>query len=364
MASNSTSSNSQPIETLPLTDQMIIPSLHQNTCPQVDSTDIANQLIIPSQHLVVSLCPTPTNNTSVIAQASPNDIAAPEKELIMCAVKLAMLEKLATGLGVLGFMVATVVLLGGLLTMLELKDFVLVGLMLFIEGIRIFFCMHCSPQVMMQNICFISYLFYWLQLVTVIIIGALSAMRLASQDFGKTEEAIRDFTLNLFYAVVLTEAHVLLAKKAFFEWKVSYCKLLKKMTSECGLDRSDKISIERFFNDVYYKSVTGSIFDALKMDLITFAEELLVSSSGEEQLTGARILEALSIHEHLSDVALRKIGASPAVIKRLIQMRICNNIFEENIRNSANVILRKLAHKEPKVLGVAGMEEAMRPVQI
>ncbi|KAF3338978.1 hypothetical protein FCM35_KLT16449 [Carex littledalei] len=335
MASSSTSSNSQPIEALPLRDQMIIPNLHQ-TCPQVDSTDIANQLIIPSLDVVVSSCPTPTNNTSDIVQASPNDIiAAPEKELIMCAVKLAALEKLATGLGVLGFMVATVVLLGGLLTLLELEDFVLIGLMLFIEGIRIFCRMHCTPQLMMQNICFISCLFYWFQIVTVIIIGALSAMRLASQDF---------------------DTHVLLAKKAFFEWKVSYCELLKKVNNECGLGPSDMVAIERFFNDAYSKSVTGSIFDALKMDLVTFAGEFLVSSVGEEQLMGVRTLKALSIHEHLSDATLRKIGASTAVIKRLIQMQTYNNIFEENIRNSANEIVRKLAHKEPKVLGMSMSE--------
>ncbi|XP_078161141.1 uncharacterized protein LOC144556627 [Carex rostrata] len=295
------------------------------------------------------------------AQVSANDvIAAPEKELIICAFKIAVLEKVASWLGVVGFMVATVVLLGGLVTLLEIKDFVLIGLLLVIEGIRIIFRMHYTQQLMMMPI--ISFINRWFQLVSAIIIDALSTMQLASQDFGKIEKAhntIRDISLNIFYAVVLVEAHVLLAKNAFFEWKVSYCELLKKVTNECGLDLSDMISIERFFNDAYYKSVTGNIFYALKMDLIIFAEELLVSSSGEEQLTGARILEALSIHEHLSDAALCKIGASTAVIKRLIQMRTCNNIFEENIRNSANVILRKLAHKEPKVLGVAGMEEAM-----
>lgn len=63
---------------------------------------------------------------------------APEKKLTMFALGLAVLEKAASGLGALGFVWATVVLLGGFAITLERKDFWFITVILLIEGTRIF----------------------------------------------------------------------------------------------------------------------------------------------------------------------------------------------------------------------------------
>ncbi|KAK8952296.1 hypothetical protein KSP39_PZI003791 [Platanthera zijinensis] len=65
-------------------------------------------------------------------------IEAPEKKLTLFALRLAILEKAASGIGALGFIWATVVLLGGFATSLQRKDFWFVTVILLVEGARIF----------------------------------------------------------------------------------------------------------------------------------------------------------------------------------------------------------------------------------
>ncbi|EFJ37203.1 hypothetical protein SELMODRAFT_77290 [Selaginella moellendorffii] len=65
-------------------------------------------------------------------------ILAPEQELTIVALRLAILEKAATGLGVLAFVWATVVLLGGFVTNIKPFDFWVVSALLLTEGTRVF----------------------------------------------------------------------------------------------------------------------------------------------------------------------------------------------------------------------------------
>lgn len=69
---------------------------------------------------------------------SPTTETAPEKKLTLFALRLAVLEKAATGLGTLGFIWATVVLLGGFAITLDKTDFWFITIILLIEGARIF----------------------------------------------------------------------------------------------------------------------------------------------------------------------------------------------------------------------------------
>ncbi|KAF8021341.1 hypothetical protein BT93_G1699 [Corymbia citriodora subsp. variegata] len=72
-----------------------------------------------------------------VSPASPA-VPAPEKKLTLFALRLAILEKAATGLGALGFIWATVVLLGGFAITIENTDFWFITIILLIEGARIF----------------------------------------------------------------------------------------------------------------------------------------------------------------------------------------------------------------------------------
>lgn len=86
----------------------------------------------PSQSNEDDTSPVSTGNTVGVSDS------APEKKLTMFALGLAVLEKGASGLGAIGFVWATVVLLGGFAITLEMKDFWFVTVILLIEGTRIF----------------------------------------------------------------------------------------------------------------------------------------------------------------------------------------------------------------------------------
>ncbi|MCI34691.1 hypothetical protein A2U01_0055911, partial [Trifolium medium] len=83
-------------------------------------------------------------------------------------------------------------------------------------------------------------------------------------------------------------------EKAYWQWQVNHCKLLEEVNDECDLGSSGMVSIRRFFYDAYSRCVNGSIFDGLKMDMVSFAMDLLASNSPDEQLMGARILRQFS----------------------------------------------------------------------
>ncbi|XP_048440420.1 uncharacterized protein LOC103932103 [Pyrus x bretschneideri] len=73
-----------------------------------------------------------------VASPTAQPVPAPEKKLTLFALRLAVLEKVATGLGTLGFIWATVVLLGGFAIELDQTDFWFITIILLIEGTRIF----------------------------------------------------------------------------------------------------------------------------------------------------------------------------------------------------------------------------------
>ncbi|RVX21878.1 hypothetical protein CK203_001386 [Vitis vinifera] len=122
------------------------------------------------------------------------------------------------------------------------------------------------------------------------------------------------------------------------------------------------VSIRRFFYDAYSKCVNGSIFDGLKMDMVSFAMDLLASNSPDEQLIGARILRQFAMSERYSDDTLQKIGINLPVIERLVEMLNWKDPQEEEIRQSAAEILSKLAGKKQNSLRVAGIPGAMESI--
>ncbi|KAK4771675.1 hypothetical protein SAY87_032207 [Trapa incisa] len=374
---------------------------------------------------------------------------APEKKLTLFALRLAVLEKTATGIGALGFIWATVVLLGGFAITLDKTDFWFITIILLIEGTRIFSRSHelewqhqatwsitdagvssfralrSNSLSMMQavraffgrtavssgkneeeraesrydhgdsgrtglqrkptrtwtssdvplltygNWLFlsrnVSKLLYWLQILSATACVVLSLMKLIRHDYGDVakgdmDKRNRKSALYIFYALALAEALLFLMEKAYWEWKVSYCKLLEKVNEECELGTSGEVSIQRFFYDSYSRCVNGSIFDGLDMDMITFSTELLGSSSPDEQLIGIRILRQFVIKERFSEDTLQKIGTNISVIERLVEMLNWKDSQQEEARSNAAEILSKLAGKKQNSLRVAGIPGAMESI--
>lgn len=226
---------------------------------------------------------------------SPTTNIAPEKKLTLFALQLAVLEKASTGLGTLNFIWATVVLLGGFAVTLEKTDFWFVTIILVVEGTRIF-CrsqelewqheatwsitdgaigiksfkemvstskhraevttprtptrMWVSSEVPLLPYAkwffllrHVSRILYWLQLISATASVVLSSMKLVRHDFGEVTN--RDTgkrncrsALYTFYSLALAEALLFLIEKAYWEWQVSYCKLLEEVNDGCDLGPS------------------------------------------------------------------------------------------------------------------------------
>ncbi|XP_047050862.1 uncharacterized protein LOC124656101 [Lolium rigidum] len=340
--------------------------------------------------------------------------AGPERKLTLLALRLAILEKAASGLGALGFIWATVVLLGGFAITLGKDDFWSVTIILLIEGARIFSRSHelewqhqatwslsaagrSSFRLVARSFRFVFGLdtgtpkstasadsgwswrlrswgflsrhvgraFYWLQLASATACVTLSAVRLVRQDFGDAVDARtnRRSALDIFYGLALAEALLFLAEKAVWEWEVSHCRLLERVASECHLAGAPGLlAIRRFFYDAYSRCVDGSIFDGLRMDLVSFAEELLVEGSHDEQRIGVGILVNVAGSPRLGDAALRRVGTSPAVMERLVEMLSWKGAAEAGARASAALVVSKLASKKRNALRVAGVPGAIESV--
>ncbi|CAH2054866.1 unnamed protein product [Thlaspi arvense] len=375
--------------------------------------------------------------SSAIAFHRSSSSPAPEQKLTLLALRLAILEKIATCLGTLGFIWATVVLLGGFAITLEKSDFWFITIILLIEGTRIFSRSHelewqhqatwtvagvgissfralqSSSISLLRNLkrisrlrerdcvvgrqetfddlrttrtwkksseahllpyarwlyisSYVSRLLYWLQLLSATACVALSSYKLVRHDYGdvqdgEMDERNRQSALSIFYSLALAEALLFLAEKAYWEWQVNVCSLLENVTRECGFGVTGMVSIKRFFYDAYSKSVNGSIFDGVKMDMVSFAMDLLASSSSDEQLIGARILRQFAVNERYADDTLEKIGINLPVIERLVEMLNWKDVQEEEIRRSSAEILSKLAGKKQNSLRVAGISGAMESI--
>lgn len=339
----------------------------------------------------------------------------PERRLTLLALRLAILEKAASGLGALGFIWATVVLLGGFAITLGKDDFWSVTIILLIEGARIFSRSHelewqhqatwslsaagrSSFRLVARSFRFVFGLdgrggspknmdassrwswrlkswgflsrhvgraFYWLQLASATACVTLSAVRLVRQDFGEAEDARtnRRSALDIFYGLALAEALLFLIEKAVWEWEVSHGRLLERVASECHLAGAPGLlAIRRFFYDAYSRCVDGSVFDGLRMDLVSFAEELLVEGSHDEQRIGVGILVNVAGSPRLGDAALHRVGTSAAVMERLVEMLSWKGAAEAGARASAALVVSKLASKKRNALRVAGVPGAIESV--
>ncbi|XP_052208675.1 uncharacterized protein LOC127812301 [Diospyros lotus] len=409
---------------------------------QIDEFGTAGSTIFEPQLGVEKM---DSSNANSVSPPKP-PAHAPEKKLTLFALRLAVLEKAATGLGTLGFIWATVVLLGGFAITLDKTDFWFITIILLIEGTRIFsrsqelewqhqatwsiadlgissfrairssshFIVKTMkavfspidairkesrqrrdvnestnlagprtwekqkmptriwvtadvplfPYALSRNI---SKLLYWLQLASATACAVLSLMKLIKHNYGEVEKGDSDkrnrkSALNIFYALALAEALLFLSERAFWEWKVTFCKLLDEVNKECELGPSGMVSIRRFFYDAYSRCVNGSIFDGLRMDMVSFAMELLASNSPEEQRIGVRILRKFAVSERSSDETLKNIGTALTVIERLVEMLNWKDSREEEIRQSAAEILSKLAGKKQNSLRVAGIPGAMESI--
>uniref|UniRef100_A0A0E0D0X5 DUF4220 domain-containing protein n=1 Tax=Oryza meridionalis TaxID=40149 RepID=A0A0E0D0X5_9ORYZ len=365
----------------------------------------------------------------------------PEKRLTLFALRLAVLEKAASGLGKLDFVWATVVLLGGFASALSTTDFWCVTVILVGSGARVFGRSHelewqhrstltsstaggalrstsrrllrslghspaanptddggargSATETQFQHqivartkqrvwhvpdVSLLPYtgrlfvsknigrLFSWLQVLSALACVALSVMRLWRHDFGGDQPNKRP-ALLLFYTLALIEALIFLLEQAYWVWMFSRQNLIKTVSDDCKLgEYYGPDSLKRFFFDAYSRCITGSIFDGTKMDLVTFAEELILSEFLGKQLIGVRILQQLTTEGSSANAGgsnlntLRNVGTNARSIERLVEMINWKSPGEEEVRRCAAEVLSKLADKRRNALRVSGIPGAIESV--
>ncbi|CAM8927045.1 unnamed protein product [Rhodiola kirilowii] len=210
-------------------------------------------------------------------------------------------------------------------------------------------------------------LLYWLQLFSAITCIVLSLIKLIRHDFGHiekgdTDKRNRKAALYIFYSLALAEASLFVLERVYWEWTAGFLKLLEKVNNQYELGPEGMVSTRRFFYDAYSKSINGSVFESLRMDMISFSVELLKSNSPNEQLIGARLLRCLSTSDTFAAMTLRKIGVDICVIERLVEMLNWRNPSEQEIRQSAAEILVQVASQQQNSSRIAEIPGAVESV--
>ncbi|EFJ10910.1 hypothetical protein SELMODRAFT_447197 [Selaginella moellendorffii] len=207
----------------------------------------------------------------------------------------------------------------------------------------------------------ISLFMYLLQLASATVTVCFSVYRLAEHGFnaqGKnTEQA-----LTVFYAMMLAETSLFLLERAYWEFKLRYQRLLEVVTRTCELDQVDIETMKQYWYTLYSRSLNGSVFDGLGMDLIDFTVEKLQSSIREEQLGSVNILSALVSKGDSIKETRRRIGTTPGVVERLLEMITWKDPSEAEIRKAATIVIKHLVrHRRNcfRISAIPGSLEAL-----
>lgn len=195
---------------------------------------------------------------------------------------------------------------------------------------------------------------------------AVSLVRLVTQRYGGDSAdhwTNRRAALDIFYGLALVESLLFLAEKALWHWRMGHHRLLERVAKECHLaNASGLVAVRRFFYSSYSRSLNGSIFDGLHMDLLSYADGMLNAGSHDEQSLGAGILVALAESHRFEDSTLRKIGMSAPTIERLIQMLSWKSTSERDVRRSAAVVVSMLTGRKFVALRVTSIPGAVESV--
>ncbi|XP_024517672.1 uncharacterized protein LOC112341571 [Selaginella moellendorffii] len=162
--------------------------------------------------------------------------------------------------------------------------------------------------------------------------------------------------------MMLAETSLFLLERAYWEFKLRYQRLLEVVTRTCELDQDDIETMKQYWYTLYSRSLNGSVFDGLGMDLIDFTVEKLQSSIREEQLGSVKILSALVSKGDSMEETQRRIGTTPGVVERLLEMITWKDPSEAEIRKAATIVIKHLvrhSHNCFRISAIPGSLEAL-----
>jgi hypothetical protein len=152
----------------------------------------------------------------------------------------------------------------------------------------------------------ISRSLYWIQLLAAAAAIAMSVYRLSAHRFTRPNEKEDGTEYNhasalfIFYSLASFEAFVFLLERSYWEFQISFRRLLHRVNRLSLLQPDDLGTTRRFFYEVYSKCLNESVFEGLRMDMVDYAlSTLLQSDLPDEQFGGLRVLLANLQREQL-----------------------------------------------------------------
>ncbi|BBN17749.1 hypothetical protein MPTK1_7g16730 [Marchantia polymorpha subsp. ruderalis] len=201
----------------------------------------------------------------------------------------------------------------------------------------------------------VSRLLYAVQLLSAIMSIGLAIWRLRNQDFfynpGNAQSPPPNIkvSMNVFYILSVVEAGLFLLERIYWEYRIRVTQLLQKVNADADLGPDNLLTVKQFFYDVYSQCLKGSVFDGLEMDLVSHSITWLQAEDFKQQLGGARLLNRIVSRDdgkprsdRFASDCLRRLGTTPGIIERLVEMLSWNSKNEEPLLSEVAVIICRL----------------------
>ncbi|TVU49429.1 hypothetical protein EJB05_00742, partial [Eragrostis curvula] len=197
---------------------------------------------------------------------------------------------------------------------------------------------------------FIHSIIFICQVAAVATCMTLSLRRIKKQDYINLNNPQQDvdnqnisLSLNIFYVLVLAQGviFILLLMNLLVSSQRIHIKFVYKLFT-----RSGRNILIRYQNDNFLEFITGNVRPTLNMNLITFAKNLVVSSSRDDQLLGIKAMDGILRSVKYRSLVLVRLGASldaEALGKLLNLLGRNRDKDEKDIRGHAARVVLKLA---------------------
>lgn len=180
----------------------------------------------------------------------------------------------------------------------------------------------------------------------------LAALRLSKQDYvdpadqGSSDHKSIKGSLNLFYGLVLVQGAADLLAQAIFD--VADVQLVLRITKAYQLGPLGKQMVAHYMLVTYLRCSGGNVREAMNMDLVSFAMELVRSNSVADRLVGVRVLDSILRVPKYRALALMRLRASADTVGGVVSMLgLTNNTREEvNTRGHAAGVVLELSSRD------------------
>lgn len=189
------------------------------------------------------------------------------------------------------------------------------------------------------------------QLAALIACIVLSSLRLKRQDYVDQQNQGNDdhknirWSLNIFYALVLSQCILYFLTGILANPLKRICLVCMKYR----LGIWGFLALSRYLQACVLKCINGDLREAVNMDLVSFAKQLLNSDPLDDQLLGIRILDHLLRSREREDErwykekVLTKIRSSLDTVEKAVYMMGLDREVEQDTRGHAARILLELA---------------------